>query len=82
MVMLMGTRVGKVFRKSPSVLREKIMTLFDVTVWEAPDEISGGIKFTNIPAKTKYEACKVIIDFYREFLESESEFTASAKVVR
>lgn len=80
--MLMGTRVGKVFRKSPSVLREKIMTLFDVTVWEAPDEIGGEIKFTNIPADTKYEACKVITDFYREFFEIEGELNATAKVVR
>ena len=73
--MLMG-------KDSPSVLREKIMTLFDVTVWEAPDEIGGKIKFTNIPADTKYEACKVITDFYREFFEIEGELSATARVVR
>ena len=78
----MGTRVGKVFRKSPSVLREKIMTLLDVTVWEARDEIGGEVRYTNVPADTKYEACKVITDFYREFFEIEGELTATAKVVR
>lgn len=76
--MLMGTRVGKVFRKSPSFLREKIMTLFDVTVWEA----GGEIKFTCIPAKTKHDACKVIVDFYREFFDFKGELVATAKVVR
>lgn len=58
------------------------MTLFDVTVWEAPDEIGGEIKFTNIPAKTKHEACKVIVDFYREFFDIKGELAATAKVVR
>jgi len=69
-------------------LREVIMSLFDVRIWEKTEAVAGEgeMVFTleSIFAKNKIRACTEAMNFYREFFEIEkgNVLTATARVVR